>query len=85
MRIISQDKESDYSYDNSNIFVVDNDIHIRSAVLCTSERIGTYSTKEKALKVMKMIRTKSSSLDYRNEKKFVSQYFHMPQDAEVKE
>lgn len=67
MRIISQDHESDLAYDNSNVFITYNGtsrndyfINLVTLGMSCAETIGTYSTKEKALKVMEMIRDANS-------------------------
>lgn len=60
MRVISQDGTMDFPYEISTIFIypkTENVIAIQSAGDSEISIIGRYSTKEKAIKVMEMLRT----------------------------
>ncbi len=59
MRVISQDGTMDFPYEISTIFIyprTENVIAIQSAGDSEISIIGRYSTKEKAIKVMEMLR-----------------------------
>lgn len=60
MRIISQDGKCDYPYENSTLFIDYMDGRVIKIVPSTGgykgSNIATYSTKEKALKAMEMLR-----------------------------
>lgn len=59
MRVISQDGTMDFPYEISTIFIyprVENVIAIQSAGDSEISIIGRYSSKEKAIKAMKMLR-----------------------------
>ena len=62
MRIISQDGEIDYPYENSVVYVVENEIFIS----CNGEDdlVATYDTKEKATAVMELLRYVYCDVDY---------------------
>ena len=51
MRIVSQDKISDFDYENHGIFINSN-----NEVYSRNINLGTYATKERALEVMAEIR-----------------------------
>lgn len=88
MRIVSQNKEVDIPYSEMSIYV-ENKIIYASFNFFRDKILGTYSSKEKALKVMEMIRKqninfKSWELDrFSNEDSPLTTYFYMPQDDEV--
>lgn len=59
MRVISQDGTMDFSYEISTIFIhprIENAIEIQSAGDSEFAIVGRYSSKEKALKAMEMLR-----------------------------
>ena len=59
MRVISQDRSTDYPYDKSVVFLDpynENNVKIQLAGDKECFMIGKYSTKEKALKVMELLR-----------------------------
>ena len=59
MRVISQDRSTDYPYDKSVVFLDpynENNVKIQLAGDKECFMLGKYSTKEKALKVMKLLR-----------------------------
>lgn len=59
MRVISQDGTMDFSYEISTIFIyprIENAIAIQSAGDSEISIIGRYSSKEKAIKAMEMLR-----------------------------
>jgi len=59
MRVISQDGTMDFPYEISTIFIyprIENVIAIQSAGDSEISIIGRYSSKEKAIKAMKMLR-----------------------------
>lgn len=79
MRLISQDRCIDSPYENNSIYieeVKDERYIIRIDFGDYDQDMGIYSTKEKALSVMEMIRQSFSS--YIGES-----YFYMPQYEEV--
>lgn len=59
MRVISQDRSTDYPYDKSVVFLDpynENNVKIQLAGDKECFMLGKYSTKEKALKVMELLR-----------------------------
>lgn len=59
MRVISQDMSTDYPYDKSVVFLDpynENNVKIQLAGDKECFMLGKYSTKEKALKVMELLR-----------------------------
>ena len=60
MRIISQDGKCDYPYENSTLFINYMDGRVIKIVPstggCKGTKIATYSTEEKAVKAMEMLR-----------------------------
>lgn len=60
MRIISQDGKCDYPYENSTLFIDYMDGRVIKIVPstggCKGAKIATYSTEEKAVKAMEMLR-----------------------------
>lgn len=59
MRVISQDRNMDYPYDKSVVFLDpynENNVKIQLAGDKECFMLGKYSTKEKALKVMELLR-----------------------------
>ena len=59
MRVISQDSSTDYPYDKSVVFLDpynENNVKIQLAGDKECFILGKYSTKEKALKVMELLR-----------------------------
>lgn len=59
MRVISQDRSADYPYDKSVVFLDpynENNVKIQLAGDKECFMLGKYSTKEKALKVMELLR-----------------------------
>lgn len=59
MRVISQDRTMDFPYEISTIFIyprIENAIAIQSAGDSEISIIGRYSSKEKAIKAMEMLR-----------------------------
>ena len=60
MRIISQDGKCDYPYENSTLFIDYMDGRVINIVPstggCKGTKIATYSTEEKAVKAMEMLR-----------------------------
>lgn len=62
MRIISQDGKCDYPYENSTLFIDYMDGRVIKIVPSTggykAAKIATYSTEEKAVKAMEMLREK---------------------------
>ena len=62
MRIISQDGKCDYPYENSTLFIDYMDGRVIKIVPstggCKGTKIATYSTEEKAIKAMEMLREK---------------------------
>ncbi len=61
MRIISQDGKCDYPYENSTLFIDYVEGRVIRIVPCTGykgAKIATYSTEEKAVKAMEMLREK---------------------------
>ena len=60
MRIISQDGKCDYPYENSTLFIDYMDGRVIKIVPstggCKGTKIATYSTEEKAVKAMEMLR-----------------------------
>ena len=94
MRIISQDRLVDLSYDGVSV-CFNEETNSVIASLCAGNPkcfyLGTYSSKEKALKVMEMIRNAYLACNYDNSAYgfaatvgYVSNsFFLMPQDSEV--
>lgn len=77
MRIISQDKMTDVSYDGAVIYIdarTDNQICVIAHVPDESFPIGTYNTNEDAVYVMSLIQ-KTFMCDL--------EYFYMPKPEEV--
>lgn len=62
MRIISQDGKTDYPYENSVVYVVENEIFIS----CNGEDdlVATYDTEEKATAVMELLRYVYCDVEY---------------------
>lgn len=62
MRIISQDGKCDYPYENSTLFIGSMDGRVIKIVPttggCKGTKIATYSTEEKAVQAMEMLREK---------------------------
>lgn len=97
MRLISQSGYYDISYEHHDITVREPIIHCDkwkvSAFGDNSETeivIGEYSTEEKALKVMEMIRNEYESIQESNFMRcenayYVPHTFCMPQESEVNE
>lgn len=59
MRVISQDRSTDYPYDKSVVFLDpynENNVKIQLAGDKECFMLGKYSTKEKALKAMELLR-----------------------------
>ena len=60
MRIISQDGKCDYPYENSTLFIDYMDGRVINIVPstggCKGTKIATYSTEEKAIKAIEMLR-----------------------------
>lgn len=66
MRVISQDGTMDFPYEISTIFIyprIENVIAIQSAGDSEISIIGRYSSKEKAIKAMEMLREKYGKLE----------------------
>lgn len=67
MRIISQDGKCDYPYENSTLFVDYMDGRVIKIVPttggCKGTKIATYSTEEKAVKAMEMLREQYSRIE----------------------
>lgn len=67
MRIISQDGKCDYPYENSTLFIDYMDGRVIKIVPSTGgfkgSNIATYSTEEKAVKAMEMLREKYSRIE----------------------
>ena len=102
MRIVSQDELRDVNYGKNDLYIYlrDDDIY---EIGCINQKdvdesgclLGDYSSKEKALKVMKMIRSRyryiltltKQDIQKLNANHIVkvidTHYFHMPQDNEV--
>lgn len=104
MRLISQDGKTDIPYENSYVYVKavycynkEKKCHditgykLKTPIGDDAWVLGEYSTEEKALKVMEMIRHHQQQLidfDYsaiKGIKDRPSIYFYMPQDDEVTE
>ena len=86
MRLISQSGMKDIPYDNKEMRVADLAENLHS-IIVGMYVVGDYSSKEKALKVMEMIRKWSYSNDLTklgggNIHDYET-YFQMPQDNEV--
>lgn len=67
MRIISQDGKYDYPYENSTLFIDYMDGRVVKIVPSTGgykgSNIATYSTEEKAVKAMEMLREQYSRIE----------------------
>lgn len=67
MRIISQDGKCDYPYENSTLFIGYMDGRVIKIVPSTGgykgSNIATYSTEEKAVKAMEMLREQYSRIE----------------------
>jgi len=89
MLIRSQDRKKIYNTDTmSSIWINRNCIYI-SACGDDTDLLGSYSTEEKALKVLDMIEERTNEPIYINDEgggeyaKYFHSSFHMPQDDEV--
>lgn len=62
MRIISQDGKTDYPYENSVVYVVENEIFIS----CNGEDdlVATYDTEEKARTIFELLRYVYGDVEY---------------------
>ena len=79
MRIISQNKKTDISYDAAVIYIVKTDNHktyVRAHVSDDDFPIGTYNSNEDAVYVMSLIQ-KTFMCNHK--------YFYMPKPEEVSE
>ena len=90
MLIRSQDRKKIYNTDTmSGIWINRNCIYI-STCLDDTDFLGSYTTEEKAIKVLDMIEARTNEPIYINEEgngeyaKYFHSSFHMPQDDEVK-
>jgi hypothetical protein len=67
MRVISQDGKCDYPYENSTLFIDYMDGRVIKIVPstggCKGTKIATYSTEEKAVKAMEMLREAYGKLE----------------------
>ena len=93
MRVISQDMSTDYPYDKSVVFLDpynENNVKIQLAGDKECFMLGKYSTKEKALKVMELLReTYLKFAQATNDDSFYTFFdnpkiFRFPADNEVK-
>ena len=68
MRIISQDGKCDYPYENSTLFIDYMDGRVIKIVPstggCKGTKIATYSTEEKSVKAMEMLREAYSNNEF---------------------
>ena len=68
MRIISQDGKCDYPYENSTLFIDYMDGRVINIVPstggCKGTKIATYSTEEKSVKAMEMLREAYSNNEF---------------------
>jgi len=96
MRIISQDKRFDINYATNDLSVGGCQYVAKegyASINTMEHQIGLYSSKEKALKVMEIIRETFSEDDLNRLKAIAqnrqdrellfTQYFYMPQDDEL--
>lgn len=88
MRVISQNGCMDYPYDKSVVFLNPRNKHIVSIQLSGDTEVATlgeYSTKEKALKAMKMLRKSwlGKSVEFENGFYNKNCVFQFPKDDEV--
>lgn len=92
MRVISQDGTMEFPYEMSTIFIhgrIENAIAIEPAGDSEVSIIGRYSSKEKAIKAMEMLRTKYrkfQEITSENGRYFAFNYpkaFQFPQDSEI--
>lgn len=90
MRVISQDGTMDFPYEISTIFIyprIENVIAIQSAGDSEISIIGRYSSKEKAIKAMEMLREaffeNKHEETYREGIYYYSPCFQFPQDDEI--
>ena len=91
MRIVSQDGALDYSYEDciifySELFFDGNAIYVQSIGSDAEVNLlGKYSTKEKALEVMKMLREAwlKESVEFENGIYHRNTVFQLPQNDEV--
>lgn len=89
MRVISQDRSTDYPYDKSVVFLDpynENNVEIQLAGDKECFMLGKYSTKEKALKVMELLRKAwlAESVEFENGFYHKNCVFLFPADDEVK-
>lgn len=88
MRVISQDRSMDYPYDKSVVFLYpynENNVEIQLAGDKECLILGKYSTKEKALKVMELLRKAwlGESVEFENGFYHKNCVFRFPADDEV--
>lgn len=88
MRVISQDRNMDYPYDKSVVFLDpynENNVEIQLAGDKECLILGKYSTKEKALKVMELLREAwlGESVEFENGFYHKNCVFRFPADDEV--
>ena len=87
MRIISQDGKTDYPYENSVGYVVENEIFI--SWKGEDDLVATYDTEEKAKKVMESLRMDYTKFHVRESEKVYFAFdfpkiFQFPKNSEVK-
>lgn len=88
MRVISQDGTMDFPYEISTIFIyprIENVIAIQSAGDSEISIIGRYSSKEKAIKAMEMLREAwiNEAIEFTHGIYHRNIVFKFPQDDEI--
>ena len=88
MRVISQDGTMDFPYEISTIFIyprIENVIAIQSAGDSEISIIGRYSSKEKAIKAMEMLREAwiNEAIEFTHGIYHRNIAFQFPQDDEI--
>ena len=88
MRVISQDGTMDFPYEISTIFIyprIENVIAIQSAGDSEISIIGRYSSKEKAIKAMEMLREAwiNEAIEFTHGIYHRNAVFRFPQDDEI--
>ena len=87
MRVISQDGKTDYPYENSVVYVVENEIFI--SFNGEDDLVATYDTEEKAKKVMESLRMDYTKFQVSESEKVYfafnfPKFFQFPKNSEVK-
>ncbi len=89
MRIISQDRKCDYPYENSTLFIGSMDGRVIKVVPSTGgykgSNIAIYSTEEKAIKAMEMLRKAwiNETVEFTHGIYHRNIVFQFPQDDEI--